>query len=99
MTFFKRNFLKLSPIAVLVGLMMGGMVLIKRLHLPLLGAIMAGVTEKIKVGELVDCSVENVKSMQLVFFILMFAYAMAKQRLWQLGVGATIVNVALGTLV
>lgn len=65
---FLSGILKLSPIAVLVGLMMGGMdVLIAAPLATCWAAIMAGVTEKIKFGELVDCSVENVKSMQLVF--------------------------------
>ncbi|KIE45115.1 na+/H+ antiporter family protein [Clostridium argentinense CDC 2741] len=92
---FLSGIMKLSPIAVLVGLMMGGMdVLIAAPLATCWAAIMAYVTEKIKFNEIVDCSVENVKSMQLVFFILMFAYAMAAAFM-ATGVGAAIVNVAL----
>ncbi|GAA0125044.1 Na+/H+ antiporter NhaC family protein [Clostridium sp. ATCC 25772] len=92
---FLIGLLKLSPVGVLVGLMMSGMdVLIAAPLATCWAALMAYFTEKIKFNELIDCSVENVKSMQLVFFILMFAYAMAAAFM-ATGVGAAIVNVAL----
>ena len=90
-----NGILKLSPVAILVGLMLSGMeILIAAPIATCWAAIVAYVTEKIKFNELVECSVENVKSMQLVFFILMFAYAMASAFM-ATGVGAAIVNVAL----
>lgn len=93
---FLSGIMKLSPIAVLIGLMMGGMeVLIAAPLATCWAVIMAYLTEKIKFNEAVDCAVENVKSMQFVFFILMFAYAMAAAFM-ATGVGAAIVNVALG---
>src|SRR5690606_2821134 len=57
-------------------------------------AVIAHFTEKISFGEILDCSVENVKEMELVFFILMMAYAMA-ECFMATGVGAAIINMAL----
>ncbi|GAA0115635.1 Na+/H+ antiporter NhaC family protein [Clostridium senegalense] len=97
MTFKKIiiGFLKLSPVFLLAGLMMMKMDALMAAPLSTLyAAIIATITEKIKFNELVDCAVDNVKSMQLVFFILMFAYAMASAFM-STGVGASIVNLAL----
>ncbi|GAA0125043.1 Na+/H+ antiporter NhaC family protein [Clostridium sp. CTA-19] len=97
MTFKKIiiGFLKLSPVFLLAGLMMLKMNALMAAPLSTLyAAIIATITEKIKFDELVDCAVDNVKSMQLVFFILMFAYAMASAFM-STGVGASIVNLAL----
>ncbi|HAR84979.1 MAG TPA: sodium:proton antiporter, partial [Clostridium sp.] len=54
----------------------------------------AYITEKVKFSELIDAAVDNVKELILVFFILMFAYAMANAFM-STGVGASIVNMAL----
>ncbi|WP_082761231.1 Na+/H+ antiporter NhaC family protein [Clostridium sp. ATCC 25772] len=97
MTFKKIiiGFLKLSPVFLLAGLMMMKMDALMAAPLSTLyAAIIATITEKVKFDELVDCAVDNVKSMQLVFFILMFAYAMASAFM-STGVGASIVNLAL----
>ncbi|WP_010296131.1 Na+/H+ antiporter NhaC family protein [Clostridium senegalense] len=97
MTFKKIiiGFLKLSPVFLLAGLMMMKMNALMAAPLSTLyAAIIATITEKIEFNELVDCAVDNVKSMQLVFFILMFAYAMASAFM-STGVGASIVNLAL----
>jgi len=56
--------------------------------------IVASITDKLKFEELVDCAVDNVKHLNLVFFILMLAYAMA-EAFMATGVGAAIVNIAL----
>ncbi|MDO5301816.1 MAG: Na+/H+ antiporter NhaC family protein [Tissierellia bacterium] len=58
-------------------------------------AIIAYLTEGVKPNEVIDVGVENVKQIQLVFFILMMAYAMANAFM-ETGVGAALVNLALG---
>lgn len=57
-------------------------------------AIVAFVTEKMKFQNIVDAAVDNVKEMQLVFFILMLAYAMA-EAFMATGVGASIITISL----
>jgi len=95
-------FIKLSPIILLAGLMMGSNlgnlgldILVIAPIATIYAAIIAMVTEKYKLNELVDAAVDRVKEMQLVFFILMLAYAMA-EAFMSTGVGAAIINLALG---
>ena len=93
--FFLIGLFKFSPVFVLAGLMMTGMdALIAAPIATLYAFIVASITEKFKFNDLVDCAVENVKELNLVFFILMFAYAMA-EAFMSTGVGASIVNIAL----
>ncbi|MSU01774.1 Na+/H+ antiporter NhaC family protein [Tissierella pigra] len=99
--------LKFSPIFLLAGLMMVSNIEVLDflgISLDILviapiatvyAAIIAAVTEKYKLNEIVDAAVDNVKEMQLVFFILMLAYAMA-EAFMSTGVGAAIINMALG---
>ena len=87
--------LKLSPVVVMAGLMISGMDALMAAPLATIyAAIVAAITEKLRFNDILDCAVENVKGMQLVFFILMFAYAMAASFM-STGVGASIVNMAL----
>ncbi|WP_291578412.1 Na+/H+ antiporter NhaC family protein [Clostridium sp. UBA6640] len=87
--------LKLSPVFVMAGLMFSGMdALLAAPIATLYASIIVAITEKLKFNDIVDCAVDNVKTMQLVFFILMFAYAMATVFM-STGVGASIVNMAL----
>lgn len=93
---------KLSPIFLLAGLMMGSNlgdlgldILVIAPISTIYAAIIAMITEKYKLNEIVDAAVDRVKEMQLVFFILMFAYAMA-EAFMSTGVGAAIINLALG---
>jgi len=94
-------FIKLSPIILLAGLMMGSNlgnlgldILVIAPIATIYAAVIAMVTEKYKLNELVDAAVDRVKEMQLVFFILMLAYAMA-EAFMSTGVGAAIINLAL----
>ncbi|QXM06410.1 Na+/H+ antiporter NhaC family protein [Crassaminicella indica] len=92
---FLMGFAKLSPVFVMAGLMISGMdALLAAPLATVYAAIIAVITEKLKFNEIVDCAVENVKEMQLVFFILMLAYAMA-EAFMATGVGASIINMAL----
>lgn len=87
--------IKISPVFLMAGLMMSGMnALLAAPLTTIYAAIIASVSEKLKFNELLDAAVENVKEMQLVFFILMLAYAMA-ECFMSTGVGASIVILAL----
>ena len=87
--------LKLSPVFLMAGLMIGGFdALIAAPIATIYAAIIAKITAKISFQEGLEAAVENVKEMQLVFFILMMAYAMA-ECFMATGVGAAIINMAL----
>ncbi len=95
-------FIKLSPVLLLAGLMMasnlgdlGLDILIIAPIATIYAAIIALLTEKYKINEIVDAAVDRVKEEQLVFFILMLAYGMA-EAFMSTGVGAAIINLALG---
>lgn len=86
---------KFSPVFVLAGLMISGVdCLIAAPIATVYAFIVASITDKLKFNDLVDCAVDNVKHLNLVFFILMFAYAMAESFM-STGVGASIVNISL----
>lgn len=95
-------FLKLSPVLLMATLMLlssleviGLDILVIAPIATIYAAIIAAILDKFKFQDLVDSAVENVKEMQLVFFILMFALAMA-EAFMSTGVGAAIINIALG---
>lgn len=90
-----KGFLKFVPIFILAFLIMTGMdVLIAAPIATLLAFIIASLTEKLSFNELIDAATDSVKELIIVFFILMFAYAMANAFM-ATGVGASIVNIAL----
>lgn len=105
---FFHAFFKLSPVILLAGLMMvsnietlselcGGFELDILIIAPIAvvyAVIVAMISERFKFQEVLDAAVDNVKEMQLVFFILMFAYAMA-DAFMTTGVGASIINMSL----
>ncbi|MCP3940301.1 MAG: Na+/H+ antiporter NhaC family protein [Desulfobacteraceae bacterium] len=89
------SLLKLSPVLVMTILMISGFdALIAAPIATIYAAIVAYVAEKIKFQDVVDSAVDNAKEMQLVFFILMFAYAMA-EIFMATGVGASIIIISL----
>ncbi|MEG2935818.1 MAG: TRAP transporter large permease subunit, partial [Clostridium sp.] len=90
-----KSIFKFTPIFVLAGLMMSGMDVLTAAPIATLFAfVVAYLTEKIKFNDLLDAAIDNCKDLILVFFILMFAYAMANAFM-STGVGASIVNIAL----
>lgn len=104
---FLKAFFKLSPILLLASLMIisnvpslsgkTGISLDILIIAPLATAyafIVAMITEKLKFNEVLDAAVSNVKEMQIVFFILMLAYALADSFMYT-GVGASIINISL----
>ncbi len=87
--------LKISPVFVLASLMIMGLdVLLAAPIATLYASIIAYFTEKISFNNILKAAVDNVKEMQMVFFILMAAYAMA-EAFMATGVGASIINIAL----
>ena len=104
--FFKSLF-KLSPIFLLASLMiisnisvlseMTGIKLNILIIAPIATCyafIVAMLTEKFKFADILDAAVANVKEMQIVFFILMLAYALADSFMYT-GVGAAIINISM----
>ncbi|EGS30149.1 Na+/H+ antiporter family protein [Peptoniphilus sp. oral taxon 375 str. F0436] len=101
-----KNILKFSPVAVLAWLLLAGKgyneagslegfdMLIAGPMAFLYAGLVAFITEGIKPKEIVDIAVESVQEIEVVFFILMLAYAMAGVFM-STGVGAAIVNAAL----
>lgn len=89
------SLIKLSPVFLLSGLMMFRVdALIAAPISVLYAAIVAAITCKFNFNDIVNAAIENVKEMQLVFFILMLAYALA-EAFMATGVGASIINLAL----
>ena len=87
--------LKLSPVLVLAMLMFIGYdALIAAPLATAYAALIASVVEKKKVNDIIDAVIDNAKEMQVAFFILMVAYAMAEVFM-STGVGASIINLAL----
>ncbi|SJZ48224.1 Na+/H+ antiporter NhaC [Cetobacterium ceti] len=86
---------KLSPVALMATLMFCGYdALIAAPLATIYAAFVAVVSEKRKVNELMDAAINNAKEMQIAFFILMVAYAMA-ETFMSTGVGAAIINLSL----
>ncbi len=89
------SILKLTPVVVLMYLIMTTEdAIISAAVATIYAAIIAMITEKITFKTLLNSAIDNVKEMQLVFFILMAAYAMAAAFM-STGVGASIINVSL----
>lgn len=93
--------IKLSPVFLLSGLMIGNNIYDLGLDILVIGpivtiyaAIIAYITEKLSFNDILNSAIKNVSNMQLVFFILMFAYAMAEVFM-STGVGAAIINMSL----
>ncbi|WBW99366.1 Na+/H+ antiporter NhaC family protein [Oceanirhabdus sp. W0125-5] len=87
--------LKLTPVFLLMYLIKTTEDAILSATLSTLYAIiLAMITEKLSFKTLLDSAVDNVKEMQIVFFILMAAYAMAEVFMSS-GVGASIINISL----
>ncbi|MGL4787385.1 MAG: Na+/H+ antiporter NhaC family protein, partial [Cetobacterium sp.] len=88
--------IKLSPVLVLAGLMMSGYdALLAAPLATVYAALVASLVAKKKISDIIDACIKNAREMQIAFFILMMAYAMA-EAFMSTGVGASIINIALG---
>jgi Na+/H+ antiporter NhaC len=87
--------LKLSPIFVLAGLLLGGMDILIAAPLATVAAgILAITVDRRPYPEILKAALDNAKELMLIFFLLMVAYAMAEAFMAS-GVGASIIIVAL----
>lgn len=88
--------LKLSPVVLLGFLMVIAKldVLVAAPIAVIFAGIIAWITEKFTFQKIVTCAIDSVKEIQLVFFILMLAYAMA-ETFMATGVGASIIIMTL----
>ena len=88
--------LKLSPVIILGVLMVivGLDVLVAAPIAVMFASLIAWITERMTFQNIVDAAVDSVKEIQLVFFILMLAYAMA-EAFMATGVGASIIIMSL----
>lgn len=85
---------KLSPIFLIAGLMMNGAdALLAAPVAAIYAALVACITEKMKFEDIMNTVLDNVKELNLVFFILMIAFAMANVFM-STGVGASIILMA-----
>ncbi|MGL5578028.1 MAG: Na+/H+ antiporter NhaC family protein, partial [Fusobacteriaceae bacterium] len=89
------SLVKLSPVALLAGLMIGGYdALIAAPIATVYAALVAVIFGRKKIDEIMDSCIKNAREMQIAFFILMAAYAMA-ETFMSTGVGASIINLSM----
>lgn len=90
-----KELVRLSPVLVLALLMFNGYdALIAAPLATIYAAIIACVVERKKISDVIESILESAKEMQIAFYILMVAYAMAEVFMTT-GVGASIINIAL----
>ncbi|MGL5965452.1 MAG: Na+/H+ antiporter NhaC family protein [Fusobacteriaceae bacterium] len=89
------SLIKLSPVMLLAGLMIGGYdALIAAPLATVYATLVAIIFGKKKIDEIIDSCIKNAREMQIAFFILMAAYAMA-ETFMSTGVGASIINLSM----
>jgi Na+/H+ antiporter NhaC len=87
--------LKISPIFVMIILLLNGIdVKVSAFISTIYGAVIAAMVEKFNYNKIVEKIEENVRTIIIVFFILMFAYAIA-EAFMATGVGAAIIRLSL----
>ena len=87
--------LKISPIFIMVALLLNGIdVKVAACISAIYGAFIVAFTDKRNYDDILDKVVENVNTIIVVFFILMFAYAMA-EAFMATGVGAAVIRLSL----
>lgn len=87
--------IKLSPVAVLAGLMIAGFdALLAAPIATIYAAFVSKIFCKKKIPDIIEACLASAREMQIAFFILMVAYAMAEVFM-STGVGASIINMSL----
>lgn len=90
-----RSILKLTPVALIAGLMLSGMDILTAAPLSFAYAVIVGmVTDRFKFQELLDAALMNLQHFLIVFLILQLAYGVA-ECFMATGVAAAIINIAL----
>lgn len=89
------SLLKLSPIFVMVAMLLGGMdILIASPIATVYAVILAVGVDRQKYDDVLHAALENAKSLMLIFFLLMVAYAMGEVFM-ATGVGASIIGLSM----
>ena len=87
--------IKLSPIVILVLMLLNGMdILIASPIATVVAALLAMILDHRKLNVVIDAAIENAKSLMLIFFLLMVAYAMGEVFM-ATGVGASIISISM----
>ena len=90
-----KAIMRLTPIAVIAGLMLSGMDILIAAPLSFMYAsIVAMIVDRYKFSELLDAALENLKHFLIVFLILQAAYAVA-ECFMSTGVAASVINMSL----
>ncbi len=90
-----KALIKLTPIAVIAGLMLSGMDILLAAPLSFMYAvIVAMAVDRYKFNELLDAALDNLKHFLIVFLILQAAYAVAECFMGT-GVAASVINMSL----
>lgn len=90
-----KALMRLSPIAVIAGLMLSGMDILLAAPLSFLYAsLVAMAVDRYKFQELLDAALDNLKHFLIVFLILQAAYAVA-ECFMATGVAASVINMSL----
>lgn len=90
-----KAIIRLTPIAVIAGLMLSGMDILIAAPLSFMYAsIVAMIVDRYKFSELLDAALENLKHFLIVFLILQAAYAVA-ECFMATGVAASVINMSL----
>ncbi len=90
-----KNFIKFSPIIILGLLLINGVDILSAAPISVvLAIIIAMIVEKLKFDDLLESGVERVRGASMIFFVIMFAYALAEIFL-STGVGASIIIISL----
>ena len=87
--------IKLSPIVILVLMLLNGMdILIASPIATVVAALLAMILDHRKLNVVIDAAIENAKSLMLIFFLLLVAYAMGEVFM-ATGVGASIISISM----
>lgn len=90
-----KQFIKLTPIMLLAGLVISGTdTLIAAPLAAIYAAAICAMTEKIGIDEVIDSAVDSAKNGMIVFFVMMLAYGVAEMFMTS-GVGAVVIETSL----
>ncbi len=90
-----RSILKLTPVALIAGLMLSGMDILLAAPISFAYAVIVGmITDKYKFQDLLDAALINLRHFLIVFLILQLAYGVA-ECFMATGVAAAVINLAL----
>ena len=90
-----KSLIKFSPIVLLAVLLVSGVDILSAAPISVVVALLIAMAfEKIKFDDLVESGLDRVRGVSMIFFVIMFAYALAEIFLAS-GVGASIIAISL----